>query len=73
MLESFRKAFKAGTITAFLVESPNNFTVNTLSKGQNLGIIEVSLLCSGKKSTTLILIFDMEVDLVQDINYIKER
>lgn len=41
---SYQQAFGTGSITAFLLNSPGDFTVTTLSKPQNLGVIELSML-----------------------------
>ncbi|MBS0584700.1 MAG: autotransporter domain-containing protein [Verrucomicrobia bacterium] len=40
---SYQQAFGTGSLTAYLVGSPNYFTVSTLSKGQNLGVVEISM------------------------------
>ncbi len=37
---AYQKAFKTGRITAFLIGSPGNFTVDTLTGSQNLGVFE---------------------------------
>jgi len=41
---SYQKAFQTGSIQAFLIGSPGHFIVDGLSKAQNLGIVEVSVL-----------------------------
>ncbi len=49
---AYQKAFNTGKITAFLVGSPGNFTVEALQQAQNLGVIEVSLFFSPKGPKT---------------------
>ncbi len=46
----YQKAFGTGTIHAFLVGSPGNFTVTTLSGAQNLGIGEFEILFAPKNN-----------------------
>lgn len=45
----YQKAFHTGTLQAFLIGSPNTFTVTTLSHGQNLGIAELKIVFSPQK------------------------
>ena len=40
---SYQKAFKTGNLNTYLLNSPGQFNVKTLSKDQHLGIIELSL------------------------------
>ena len=41
---AYQKTFHTGTISAFLVGSPNSFTVSTLTGAQNLGVAELNVL-----------------------------
>jgi hypothetical protein len=46
---SYQKAFQTGTLHSFLLSSSGSFTLETLSSAQNLGVLEISMLCLGKQ------------------------
>jgi hypothetical protein len=47
---AYQKTFHTGTINAFLIGSPNSFTVSTLTGAQNLGVAEVEVLFDPKNA-----------------------
>ncbi len=49
---AYQKMFGTGTITAFLIGSPGQFTVSTLTEALNLGVVEFSLLFNPLRPTT---------------------
>ena len=49
---AYQKAFRTGSINAFLVGAPGSFTVNTLTGAQNLGVAEFSVLFVASNSKT---------------------
>ena len=38
---AYQKAFHTGVVNAFLVGSPESFTISTLTGAQNLGVVEI--------------------------------
>jgi uncharacterized protein with beta-barrel porin domain len=41
---AYQKTFHTGSLNTFLIGSPGSFTVNTLTRAQNLGVVEFSML-----------------------------